>query len=677
MHQYKDDVGPGQRNHGYSADMDDTGQYNARGHERDINTRENSQKFLGSVPDISEGKSSERDRASAACPYSGPQRKKMRDEYDMTYSGANTRSSAEELANREQGHGRKSELARNERQLEYEGMRDKRYGDGLRECGKPEREPPLDYRRTESYERRRQMEDYRDVRPDRKYLPPGTDYAIQRRDEDMAYRRKGSLQYNDIKSHVEGSFDNRMSREDSRRGQKVQGGVENAKSDIHSTPSNIQNKSSRSGYASESHRRGSGESAKTTPSKKIGSGYDALHEEMSNQCGLPVQKRDSVVLPVLEEREREFHELVAAGDVVAVRNFLCEHPRFNINCVNYQNLSALHVAVHEQNEAMVEFLLEQKALDCSDCALYAIKEGNVRIVEKIMDRMRETAPGLEFAPTSHSAHFSDDMTPIILAAQLGNYEIIDFLIKRDHRIPPVHGPYCKCEACKKDLLRFDRLRYSTMKLNQYKAICNPMYLFHVTDDPFQRAFDLCRELQDAAKVFPQFKSDYEDLWKGLRNFTVELIGCCRNAQEVEIILKKSANNFAGSITFPRLQYAIDLKQKEFVSHPFTQAVLVDAWTGDLLEWKVQSPLMQALSVFPRIPMLPVMAVMCMFLPNHRLVRKWKTPVNKMISSVASYLIFLVILFLESNLDKRNQKRGPPDSGMFWSTKKNILLPDAM
>lgn len=91
-------------------------------------------------------------------------------------------------------------------------------------------------------------------------------------------------------------------------------------------------------------------------------------------------------------------------------------------------------------------------------------------------------------------------------------------------------------------------------------------------------------------------------------------------------------------------------------------VLGDAWTGELLEWKIRSPLMQSLSVFPRIPMLPIMTIMCIFLPNHSLVRKWKTPVNKMISRVASYLIFLIILFLESNLDKRNQKRGPPNSG---------------
>lgn len=63
-----------------------------------------------------------------------------------------------------------------------------------------------------------------------------------------------------------------------------------------------------------------------------------------------------------------------------------------------------------------------------------------------------------------------------------------------------------------------------MKLNLYKAICNPMYIFHTTDDPFQRAFELTKELQDAATVFPQFKVSFQNLWLNLRRFTVDLIG---------------------------------------------------------------------------------------------------------------------------------------------------------
>ena len=83
--------------------------------------------------------------------------------------------------------------------------------------------------------------------------------------------------------------------------------------------------------------------------------------------------------------------------------------------------------------------------------------------------------------------------------------------------------------------------------------------------------------------------------------------------------------------------------------------------------------MQFLSVFPRIPMLPFVAIMCIFLPNHGLVSKWKIPVNKMISSCASYLIFLLLLFLESNLDKKHQKRGPPHSGKAFATSNDFNL----
>lgn len=64
-------------------------------------------------------------------------------------------------------------------------------------------------------------------------------------------------------------------------------------------------------------------------------------------------------------------------------------------------MSALHVAIHEQNKAMVEFLLDQRSLDLSDCAFHAVKKGDVRITEIILDRVRQTAPGLEFASCTH------------------------------------------------------------------------------------------------------------------------------------------------------------------------------------------------------------------------------------------------------------------------------------
>lgn len=50
-------------------------------------------------------------------------------------------------------------------------------------------------------------------------------------------------------------------------------------------------------------------------------------------------------------------------------------------------------------------------------------------------------------------------------------------------------------------------------------------------------------------------------------------GCCRNAEEVELILKQPGGcEAAGQLFYPRLQLAIDVTQKEFVAHPHVQAV---------------------------------------------------------------------------------------------------------
>lgn len=46
-----------------------------------------------------------------------------------------------------------------------------------------------------------------------------------------------------------------------------------------------------------------------------------------------------------------------------------------------------------------------------------------------------------------------------------------------------------------------------------------------------------------------------------------------------------------------------------------------------------------------------------------MVRRFSLPINKMISHTASYIVFLVLVFIESNLDKETQNRGPPKSGL--------------
>lgn len=58
------------------------------------------------------------------------------------------------------------------------------------------------------------------------------------------------------------------------------------------------------------------------------------------------------------------------------------------------------------------------------------------------------------------------------------------------------------------------------------------------------------------------------------NFAVELIGCCRSTEEIELVLKQRLGSGGCQFMFPRLIMAMDYKQKEFVAHPNTQQVFM-------------------------------------------------------------------------------------------------------
>lgn len=97
---------------------------------------------------------------------------------------------------------------------------------------------------------------------------------------------------------------------------------------------------------------------------------------------------------------------------------------------------------------MVQFLLSQETIDVGDSALHAVRENLSNVLEMILNHLESVAPGLEFAGYTQSSDFADHITPLILAAQCGHYEIIEMLIERGHRINKPHLPNCVCEKCR-------------------------------------------------------------------------------------------------------------------------------------------------------------------------------------------------------------------------------------
>lgn len=390
-----------------------------------------------------------------------------------------------------------------------------------------------------------------------------------------------------------------------------------------------------------------------------GDGVRRLHDETHL-----LEKTSSLLLPHLAENERKFFELVMSGNVTAVQNFFDENPGFKVNCVNFQGVSALNIAVENRYETIVELLLKQKYIDIGDNALRAVRINDSKILILLLDKLHEISPGLEFVGCTRSSEFPDHITPLILACQCGHYEIIELLIERGHRIEKPHPPDCLCVDCKAKFTDDDSLHTESYRLDLYRAVCNPAYISHSTIDPILSAFLLSQELTRCSRVSPEFRPSYEELAQEISSFAVELIGCCRTTEEMNMVLRQSSGVEASiHFVYPRLALALDLKQKEFVAHPNTQQLLESAWHGEWHEWRFKNSTKRFIIAIIRIFMLPFMWIMCLFMPRHNMVKLWNVPVNKFITHNASYFIFLVIIFMQSNGDKLGQKRAPPDSGL--------------
>ncbi|KAK9303709.1 hypothetical protein QLX08_004706 [Tetragonisca angustula] len=377
-------------------------------------------------------------------------------------------------------------------------------------------------------------------------------------------------------------------------------------------------------------------------------------------------KEFAVMVPQLQELEKYFFELVAYGNVSDVTEFLENNPKFNVNAVDFQGVTALHIAVRDRNLPMVEYLLSHPEIDPGDAHLHAIRENEIKIAIVILNKLNELSPGLEYAGVTQSTDFPNEATPLAVAAQCGHFEMINVLRNRHHGLPKPHLPSCICEECKSERERYDVLTIEKMRLFTYKAIANPAFICQTVDDPILEAFNLSYELKKTGTFVREFYSEYKRLAENVSQFATDLIDCARSADEVEVILKRSTG-FSHSYKFlyPRLLFALHNKQRSFVAHPNIQQLITSKWIDGWHEWISMDTWMKCLFVLMRIFMLPVMLVVVLVAPNSKRSKFWQSPVNKFISSTASYLVFLLFVFLQSNMDKSEQLRGPPNNAYVW------------
>ncbi|KAM9734320.1 short transient receptor potential channel 6 [Menidia menidia] len=367
----------------------------------------------------------------------------------------------------------------------------------------------------------------------------------------------------------------------------------------------------------------------------------------------------------LSVAEEAFLEAAEYGNVPEVRRMLEEMPLLNINCVNYMGQNALQLAVASQHLDVAQLLLKKNHLArIGDALLLAISKGYIRIVEAILSheafadgrRLTNSPSQTEthddfFSYDEDGTRFSHDITPIILASQCNQYEIVHMLLMRGARIERPHDYFCQCGTCNEDQRR-DSFSLSQSRINAYKGLASPAYLCLSNEDPVMAALELSNELAVLANIEKEFKNDYKKLSMRCKDFVVGILDLCRNTEEVEAVLNGDTESCPKSEVFGRqnlirLKLAIKYEVKKFVAHPNCQQQLRGIWYENLSGLRQQTMAVKVLLVLCVAAGLPLLALVYWIAPSSKLGKIMCGPFLKFVAHAASFVIFLSLLLLNA------------------------------
>jgi transient receptor potential cation channel subfamily C member 4 len=154
---------------------------------------------------------------------------------------------------------------------------------------------------------------------------------------------------------------------------------------------------------------------------------------------------DFVPENILTPTEKRFLLTAERGDCAGVRKLIADYRdqpnELNINCVDPLERSALIAAIENENIELICLLLEE-GIQVKDSLLHAISEEYVEAVETLLQWEEEHhEPGTPYsweAVDRSSSSFTQDITPLILAAHKNNYEILKILLDRGASLPMPH-----------------------------------------------------------------------------------------------------------------------------------------------------------------------------------------------------------------------------------------------
>ncbi|XP_071452675.1 transient receptor potential protein-like isoform X2 [Hetaerina americana] len=361
----------------------------------------------------------------------------------------------------------------------------------------------------------------------------------------------------------------------------------------------------------------------------------------------------------LATRQREKRFLLSAerGDCASVRRLLEEakdNPELlDINCVDSLNRSALIAAIENENIELLRILLEYE-IKVKDSLLHAIKEEYVEAVEVLLEwEEKNHEPGTPYsweAVDRSASNFTPDITPLILAAHMNNYEILKILLDRGATLPVPHDVRCGCDECVSSS-ETDSLRHSQSRINAYRALTSPSLISLSSRDPLLSAFELSWELRRLSRMETEFRLEYSEMRAATQTFATSLLDHARTSFELETMLNHNPTGEAWEPgerqTLERLKLAIKYKQKQFVAHPNVQQLLAKIWYDGLPGFRRKTMAAQLLEVGKLGASFPINSLCSQLMPDSEKAKFMQKPFVKFISHSSSYAFFLMLLGLAS------------------------------
>ncbi|XP_068670229.1 uncharacterized protein [Montipora foliosa] len=204
--------------------------------------------------------------------------------------------------------------------------------------------------------------------------------------------------------------------------------------------------------------------------------------------------------------------------------------------------SLLH-KVNEPREANGFMLNHESKLE--ESLLKTVQEENLEVVEVLIDHylqlfnleeLYENSSSVSQATPQSSRKTPVNFLPLVVAAHLGNYDVLKLFISKGFKLERPHDVLCKCEQCQEDYFR-----QSQKRLDIYRAMADPMWISLTGRDPFLTAFKLSKDLKSSAKQEDEFEKDYLALSLQCSQFALGLLDECKSSKEQTTVL-----NFPGS-----------------------------------------------------------------------------------------------------------------------------------